>query len=540
MPVVGSLKFYSCHALLVAIVCLLGLAPGVGLAFESDEHKYLGDLSLRIAVDFAQVRQLQDPQRYWQGSLQERCKMQAPDVRQFYRDGQGATCPSVEPNSPSYGDLVRLVDYVPYPYKLLEAPRNTLSDGIPNSFSQLNQYVLQEGTGYMTSNLAKASSNNELHFQLAAISAMANLHRKALELSQKNKVFAALATNALSDHFLHDFFAPGHITVNRDNSHDAIALGMHDTSNRTGAMFQIDQKRWNNDLVPILDFIAVNHFPDRGDYALITGRDEAMSADQFIAAVQDLRRDHEQIHLYGDDLLHQYPRQQLLMLLINVRSLLDVLAPCEVKPCRENSLNEYLWQDYDDLDKSKWPRAGITYGEYELEPQQLSQSSNLLILSVGGEAPLSEFGSSRLEITTELVPLKFIGASDFLHKHTINRPTLDCPVFSACNIAPAFGLTYLRDERFNALGPSLRLIKAFPKIDLQLSGYYQYLTYDLNKNRKKPSYGMRIDTGFSLYTAFIGIGKGYFVHENGQLDSDTVVSFGMAFGMPLTRLGLDW
>lgn len=539
MPVFVSLKS-SLRAFSIAILCLVCLVPRVGFGFESYEHKHLADLALRIAVDYVQARALHDAQRYWQGSLHERCAMLTTDVQQFYRDGQGATCPTVEASAPSYGDLVRLVDHIPYPDKLLDTPRATLSDGIPTSFSQLNQYVLREGTGYMTSNLAKASSNNELHFQLAAISAMANLHRKALELGQQDRVFAALATNALSDHFLHDFFAPGHITVNRDNSHDAIALGMHDTSNRSGAMFRIDQNRWANDLVPILDFMADNHVPDRGAYALIASRDGMMAADQFMSVVAELRRDHEQIRLHGDDLLHQYPRQQLLMLLINVRSLLDVLAPCAVEPCRENSLNEYLWQDYDDRDKSKLPRAGITYGEYELVPQQLSQSSNLIILSVGGEAPLSEFGSSRLEITTELVPLKFIGASDFLHKHTINRPTLDCPVFSACNIAPAFGLTYLRDERFNAFGPSLRLIKAFPKIDLQLSGYYQYLTYDLKQDGKKPSYGLRMDTGFSLYTAFIGIGKGYFVHVDEQLDSDTVVSFGMAFGMPLTRLGLEW
>jgi hypothetical protein len=540
MPVVASLKFYSSRVLLLVIVSWLVLVPKTGHAFESYEHKHLGDLALRIAVDYAQVRRLPDSQAYWQGSHAQRCAALAADVSQFYRDATGATCPSVDAGAPSYGDLVRLVDHIPYPYKLLDAPRATLSDGIPTSFSQLNQYVLREGTGYMTSNLAKATANNELHFQLAAISAMTTLHRKAIELVRTDKLFAALATNALADHFLHDFFAPGHITVNRDNSHDAIALGMHDTSNRAGASFRIDQGRWDSDLAPLLDFIADNHRMDRGAYSLALNGEGEMSAEQFSGLVAEFKREHQRIHLYGDDLLHKHPRQQLLMLLINVRSLLDVLEPCALAPCRENSLNEFLWQDDDDRDKVNQPMAGIAYGEYELEARQLSQSSNVFILSVGGEAPLSEFGSSRLEITTELVPLKFIGASDFLYKHTINRPTLDCPVFSACNIAPAFGVTYLRDERFNAFGPSLRLIKAFPKIDLQLSGYYQYLTYDLKHDGKKPSYGLRIDTGFSLYTAFIGIGKGYFVHADEQLDADTVISFGMAFGMPLTRLGLDW
>lgn len=540
MSIVRSMKFYLCRVQIVVMSFGLVLASRIGFAFESYEHKHLGDLALRIAVDYMQVRKLHDPQAYWQGELSARCELLSADVRQFYRDASGTTCPFVDYAAPSYGDLVRMVDHVPYPYKLLDAPRDTLSDGIPTSFSELNQYVLREGTGYMTNNLAKATANNELHFQLAAISTMATLHRKSIELVRKDKMFAALATNALADHFLHDFFAPGHITVSRDNSHDAIALGMHDTSNRTGASFRIDQGRWQGDLVPLLDFLAANHAADRGAYSLALNGEDELSDKQFNALVAEFRREHERIHLYGDDLLSKHPRQQLLMLLINVRSLLDLLEPCKLEACRENSLNEYLWQDYDDQGKHRKPMAGITYGEYELEPKQLSQSSNVFILSVGGEAPLSEFGSSRLEVTTELVPLKFIGASDFLHKHTINRPTLDCPVFSACNIAPALGVTLLRDERFNAFGPSLRLIKAFPKIDLQVSGYYQYLSYDLNKDSNKSSYGLRIDTGFSLYTAFIGIGQGWFVHDDMRLDSDTVVSFGMAFGFPLTRLGLDW
>lgn len=540
MPVVGSMKSYLCGARFVVIVFCLVMASRDAFAFESHEHKHLGDLALRIAVDYVQVRKLHDPESYWQGGLSVRCATVSDDVRQYYRAADGATCPGIVANAPSYGDLVRLVDHIPYPYKLLDAPRDRLSDGIPTSFSELNQYVLREGTGYMTSNLAKATANNELHFQLAAISTLTTLHRKAIELQRKDKMFAALATNALADHFLHDFFAPGHITVNRDNSHDAIALGMHDTANRAGATFRIDQQRWETDLAPLLDFVAVNHVRERGDYTLTATDNGTLTSDQFSELVASFRRDHERIHLYGDDLLNQNPRQQLLMLLINVRSLLDVLDPCTLEPCRDNSLNEYLWQDYGDRDKVSRPKAGITYGEYELEPKQLSQSSNVLILSVGGEAPLSEFGSSRLVVSTEVVPLKFIGASDFLHKHTINRPTLDCPIFSACNIAPALGVTMLRDELFSAYGPSVRLIKAFPKIDLQVSGYYQYLNYDLSQDRKRSSYGMRIETGFSLYTAFIGVGKGYFVHQDEELVPDTVVSFGMAFGFPLTRLGLDW
>jgi hypothetical protein len=329
--------------------------------------------------------------------------------------------------------------------------------------------------------------------------------------------------------------------VNRENSHDAIALGMHDTANRLGADFRIDGEHFDADLLPVLRFIMRHHNLAEGNYSFtLDGEgpdDEAL--DRLLA---DFERQHASLRLYGDDLLRQHPRQQLLMLLLQVRGLLDVLDRCEGL-CGRNSLNEFIWHEYDERTPELPPRAGIRHGEYVLDASQLSQSSDVFILSVGGEAPLSEFGSSRLVVSTELVPLRFIGASEFLRQHTVNRPISECEVLSLCNIAPVFGATMIEDERFTAWGPNVRIIKAFPRIDLQLSAYWQYLKYELEHDRdaRKGTWGVRLDTGFSLYTAFIGVGKGYFVGEHGQrLDSDYVVSFGMAFGFPLSRLGLPW
>lgn len=538
MPVVSCLKFLPCQFFFIFCVVLAFVVPRQVCAFENYEHRHLGDLALRIAVDYAQVRKEKDPIAYWQKSFDERCEALEFAVRQFYRDAQGHTCPSVAPDAPSYGDLVSLVDNFPYPHKLFDAAHETLSDGIPDSFEELNQYMLAEGSDRFTVNLAKASSNNELHFQVAAINAMVTLHREAIALARNDKPFAALASNALADHFLHDFFSPGHITVNRDNSHDAIALGMHDTVNRIGANFLIYSEKWERDLLPIFDFIASHHVVERGAYSFdIKGKGPTVQ--ETLVFLDEFRHDHSAIYLYGDDRLSQNPRQQLFMLLVAVRGLLDLLEPCDGDLCNTNSLNEYLWYEFDDTKREKMPKAGIPYGEYEIDAALLSEASNIFILSLGGEAPLSEFGSSRLFIAAELVPLSIIGASDFLRKHTTNRPTMDCPVFSACNIAPALGVTYLRDEKFNAFGPSLRLIKAFPKVDIQVSGYYQYLTYDLPQDKRKSTYGLRLDTGFSLYTAFIGLGKGYFVQDSGQLKSDLVVTFGMALGLPLSRIGFN-
>ncbi|MBI3530432.1 MAG: hypothetical protein HY067_21005 [Betaproteobacteria bacterium] len=532
---------WGCAALL-----FLAFARSV-VAFEGYEHKHLGDLALRIAVDYAEVAKLKNSEKdfYWASLFDERCDKLHSAVQSFYRTRSGSVCPHIESMAPSYGDLVKLVDYMNYPHQLLESPAAQMTTGIPKDFKQLNQRLIEDGHKNLTFGMARAATNNEYHFQAGLFNLLIRLHSEAIDLSSRNELFAALVTNALADHFLHDFFAPGHITTSRENSHDAVALGMHDTVNRLGAQFEISQNqaKWKDGLEPILDFIRDNHRIIRGNYDLSLGNTR-YTEDEIASAIASLEKDHKRLKVVGDDLLQTNARQQLFILLVEIRALLDILnadyqTNGDLSPGR-NSLDEYVWTEYDDYRPDIKPRAGIPYGEYDIDVRLLSRASNILIVAIGGEAPISELSSSRLLLNAEIVPLALIGESEFLRAHTINKPTQQCHVFSFCNIGPAIGITFINDTRFSALGPSLRIIKAFPKIDTQVSIYYQLLKYDFQMSERKSSYGVRFDTGFSLYTAFIALGKGYFVDSEQQLHSDTVVSFGIALGFPLSRLPVHW
>jgi len=521
------------------------------MAFEGYEHKHVGDLAARIAIDYARVATLEDSSKdsYWTSSFEERCNQLDPAVRSFYRTRppavqsryralSGLACPGVESAAPTYGDLVKLVDYMSYPHQLLESPADRMATGIPKDFNQLNQRMIREGDKEMTLSLARAATNNEYHFQAGLLNLLVKLHGEAVDLARRGEMFAALVANALADHFLHDFFAPGHITTTRENSHDAVALGMHDTVNRLGASFKINPARWEKELAPVLDFIRRNHRADRGDYDLSLGN-TSYGEDEIARAMESLETGDKSIKLVGDDRLQANPQQQLFMLLVEVRALLDVLEG-DARKTRRNSLNEYIWTEYDDKKRDEKPKAGISYGQYDIDVKLMSRASSILIVAVGGEAPVSELSSSRLFLNAEIVPLKMIGESEWLREYTINRPTQQCDIFSFCNMGPAIGLTAIRDERFSALGPSLRIIKAFPKVDTQVSVYYQYLKYDFQTSERKSTYGVRLDGGFSLYSVFVAVGKGFFVDGAQQLQSSYVVSFGVAVGVPFSRMGLPW
>ena len=62
----------------------------------------------------------------------------------------------------------------------------------------------------------------------------------------------ALVINAVSEHFLQDIFAPGHIYTLRDTLGAHSALASHDRHNVMGAVFLIHESRWRDELKPLI------------------------------------------------------------------------------------------------------------------------------------------------------------------------------------------------------------------------------------------------------------------------------------------------
>ena len=518
--------------------CLWGLNSTAAFSFESYEHRRLGNTALGVTLGYFEYTR----------------------ANQSYVDDDGVSISAVVEDKLiidiqnrletfNCGNIVQLVDYLNYPLKVLESDsHNTVT--YAQDWYALNGDLLKENNEGFTLDLLRSSHNNEYHFQAGLFNFLLEFHRSALDKASKGELFAAATDNAIANHFLQDFFAPGHMIAIRENTHDAVSLGIHDIANRNGAPFIINQERWNQDLVPILEFLKVTLTKNPERYKLFF-RDSDNDPETTQEIIAQLMSNHESLYVYGDDQLSYHPDQQLLMTLIEVRGNLDVLQAFEqsqqpgvdltkFSAVPRNSLNSYTWSGvYDrETETERIPEAGIPYGKYDFTPELMSQSSNIVVLSLGGEAPTSVPGTSRLFVNAEVIPLALFDAVDFIRENTSQRRARYCDFVSICNIAPAIGVTYINDQKFSAIGPSFRIIKAIPKISTNLSLYSNYLNYSARglDSDDKFSYGLRVDIGFSLYAAYIGFGKGYALDSNNSFQQEDVISFGLSFTLPTSRL----
>ena len=209
-------------------VALLGSVSAIATsahAFESSEHCGLSNFALTIAIERALAETL-DPAK--NAELTEYRKTFAPDVMQcfpkhWFRPGTVDF---------SYGKIVALVD-----------AQNTLDDvflrygGVPRgaeSPSDLSETYFGK-KAWLLGRFSLAGHNNISHFQGLLMSSFARWHESAVVAARRDgNLFQALATQAVADHFLQDFFAPGHVVTARDNLPDVVALSWHDRYNKSG------------------------------------------------------------------------------------------------------------------------------------------------------------------------------------------------------------------------------------------------------------------------------------------------------------------
>lgn len=549
----------------VLLLVAISVWPSHSGGFESIEHEMLGDTAFHIAIDIWLKDQLSD-NAYDGTKFCESVSLHLPDLKPLARKCPVATTAGDDVRFSTYGDMNRLVDFVLYPSEILlsdsEVPRlpaNSSESDLrctiperrllryPRSHAEMNPAFATSGTkkGGLGTRWARITSNNDTHFQGAAMRQFYDHHFSATSLAREGELFAAMVVNAVADHYLQDFFAPGHIVTPRENSHDAVALGMHDSANRVGESFLVVADRWP-ELSKIVIHIRERNSAKLGDaYRWIQVQDPAMSAELAIEhASERLLASTPQLDLHGDGLLSQYPDQQLLMLAVQARSILDVLDHFSLddKGCLTypsggqqpiNSFETFRWQSNSLSDESKRafnPAAAIPYGQYELNRAPYDYVSSILMLGAGGETPLRDIGSSRLDIGVTVVPISLLAKSPWSTAKLLNRP--DCRFWSLCNSAPAIGVHYLKDDEFDATGAEFRYIKVVPDTNLQLSGYIRTSRYSLARGSEwQESFGLRLDMGFSMFSLYVSLGKGFVAKGQDALEATTVVTFGAAGGI---------
>jgi hypothetical protein len=317
----------------------------------------------------------------------------------------------------TYGELVALVDHMLSPEELF-TDQGKMST-YPSSQERLNDQFVGALPGGkrkidtflhgMKSRYLRASSENDAHFQDDLMFAAWRWHRLAVTLAidAEESLFAALVANAISDHYLQDSFAPGHVVAARDNSHDTFALALHDQANAAGADYYIDREHWPELREILEDFVH----PNRARYSL-----EQDGLDQ-------LRQDPSFVRCFGDGLLKRGSAQYALMLLVEVRSILDVLESFESRTAT-NHLSEFEWLPSEGRRRGGLPWSNVTrgpiartryggFGNQVDEQGRLTDEGDLtaiatdigtvLGVSVGYESFLTREGGGRATASLEFV-----------------------------------------------------------------------------------------------------------------------------------------
>ena len=584
------------------VFVLLAALTSNSHAFDGMEHERISDSAMLLAVsywashhnnvDLAGPDSLCDylARRFSPKSIVTLVR-HCPDLSKESESNNSTDSNKVRelPEAVTYGGVVRLVDELSYPTQIFvrEGGAGAGDSGDPEgayprsdqffaqSYSDLNhQYHRKREVRrkFRRTNAVlegyRALSNNQLHFQNDLLQQMRRLRRDALNTVDQ-ETYYALITNALSDHFLQDYLAPGHILWPRNYSHDSVATSVHDGTNQKGTWFEVDSTNWKDRLEPLAKYLkslptTSTEYVKLSDYwmkrregaTFRCGYEKTVgktggSPAQGLHCLQEAMKSDGYIYVYGDGLVSKSPAQQMLMVLVQAERIVELLRVLD--GCEPRDYANFSYTSSYDTDVEKKlvvPCTGLEFGDYRFGRQKECNqdekkadevfegtASGVFLLGGGGQAPFQDEGSSRVQFSLEYLPLGFMANHRWLRNAAIHKPPGNCGTFSPCNSGFVFGIDYIGDDAFNAKGVGARFIKAIPAINFQVSPYVKFLNYKFaQQDDWNLSWGLRADWGFSIGSFYMTLGKEYIVDEMDELKSTGMVSFGIGIGIPNTRI----
>lgn len=288
---------------------------GSAHAFESNEHLTVSNEAFRLVFSYLMRR----------GAGDAECRVcwVLAEFMPAAHDMAEVRTPA-EPGGLTYGHFVLLADYLRDPgvqYRVWDT-----FGSLPGQMSDIDlEYLRELKTDPYA--LAQTSYLNNEHFQDQLLRTQWWWHRAALYVAlAEDNLFGALLLNAYADHFLEDFFAPGHVVTPRRRLHDVAALGIHDNYNDVGARFRVDN--WD-DLDPLVDAFDTQHLRHL--------REAAATLRKQMRTGRNVRV------LYGDNHLGATSIQRALMVLVVARSILDVVETHETKRMT-NHFTKFTWK----------------------------------------------------------------------------------------------------------------------------------------------------------------------------------------------------
>ena len=523
----------------------------------------------------------------------------------------------------SYGQLVKCVDYFLTTEKLMAGSESRLwmktADAQISAGSQVRAAKLYPSRredlelsfnkrcdeSYWNLEGARAGHVNHTHFQAELLLAQNSNHLLALTLhaEEKNR-FAALAANGISDHYLQDSMAPGHITTWRSRLTDLAANAFHDDRNRKGLHVRVDKELFEKMMRPaadggrtldadILRMAAVDDdgvsaarvreyflFPDKNKekdclvdrcareprnveseirlmtklVAELRGKLQSRKTqDPVLGGCRDALRS-KCVFLRGDGALwnRNQDEQRMLMLLLQVRSILDVLqsAPTELDNGNRftltNSFKETSWAwnateaepRYVSFLSYTYPPktqliAGIGPVEYEINQTNGSggsfdhhyrSSDRIFGIALGIDNMTFGDQQNRKSVALEAV----IGG-------LANEKREDF------NLAAVVGIQRFYEPASNGYGVMLRGSYVFPQTETIISVPLRMIRIGVPGAEKiwRPTFGLRMDQGFTSFaTVYLQVMKDYAAMRSGKVESGVSVGAGIQLAAPSCRIPL--
>lgn len=532
------------------VVWVVGSIAAPTYAFNSDEHRRMSDLAMAVAWGIAEADAVSEARR------------------QEINDAMGAL-------NDHYGQVTECVDFFLMPEKMLDlpwsnrTPEHASPDGMPllGRFSMAQLVERCGADNSWSAHFMQATHNNHAHFQHDLLMALRAWHMLAVSVGQPTSghlgnLYGALIINAIADHYLQDFFAPGHIVTPRDAMTDVQATAMHDLANKMGAAFL--PRLQDPSLLNILKYLCTPVGTSDTCAPLPRVTEKLLRDANLIGRARPLRAmlspgSDVSMKFKGDGQLFSESQtaQRIYMLAVQVRAILDIIDG-------QNHLQRVAFN----FDRSTGrPEAKTDFGLYDFakegsvvetfiasEPQREYggiQWPKLPICSFGqcgnrlyplrSSSPVLSISDQRESQSNGAYPGRSFYLAELSWAGTlVDLTKISGRFLSAVQITPSLGYGWYEQHSEHGRGPTLRLSIAVPETEFSFGPYVRRLSYtDKGQTVRRNGFGFQIESGFSSYfTFFLLWGMDQSTGVNGDLQRGRMWGGGLRLSAPLTRLSL--
>lgn len=455
---------------------------------------------------------------------------------------------------PDYGELVAYADYVTFPNQMVDSSKA----GAERISSLHVRKRLADSVAEYTEMLRNPHHFRELGFSQFHIwhdTAVARAIEPAVEGRTTDPLIDALAYNAYADHFLEDFFAPGHMTREPDGISHMGNLRVHDTANWNGRLFEPSPVAWEV-LGPLLGSspearaeTASHCFPTEDGIDLADVEDTVAPLSVHVSG-------DNQVYREGKGVVEGAERQAVFMALMVARSIRDVIESylsSELHNSFPNRRCPELSPDAEWLARASPPDdcyfvleeseenyylAGMPLGGYLSAPE--AQASPLLWPTLGGSTELQKIGgTSRWQTSLELL-------FDLPAQEMFQLVGLDYDWTRHFSFELGTGYSYINKGAleggtdYNGHGPDVRLYLRAKQLYMFVAAEVGYRFY-YGKGQSVNNFRAagRLGFGNGIFWAYGSIARDQKLTDmGGELDW-TAVGFGVSVTIPSTRL-LGW